>query len=95
MHNLSAPNYVEKLFGKSRKPPRLGSHEWAKGLEKPNCAVLCHRTYTIETPSAIFQTVSEGEFSELPLKIILGSSQLAMLPSVGHDGPFKGVGLVL
>ncbi len=43
----------------------MGSHEWAKGLEKPNFAVLCHRTYTIETPTAIFQTVSEEAFSEV------------------------------
>jgi hypothetical protein len=50
---------------KIEKAPRLGSHEWAKGLEKTNFAVLCHRTYTIETPSAIFQTVSEGTFSEV------------------------------
>jgi hypothetical protein len=36
-------------------------------VKKPHFAVLSHLTYTIENPSAIFQTVSEEAFYELRL----------------------------
>jgi hypothetical protein len=36
------------------KAPSWGFREWAKGMEKPHFAVLCHRTYAIENPFSYF-----------------------------------------
>ena len=34
--------------------PSLGLRQWAKGAQKPYFAVLCYRTYTIESPFSYF-----------------------------------------
>jgi hypothetical protein len=57
-YGLPGMRLLETVW-KIGKAPRLGFHEWAKGVEKSHFAALCHRTTRSRTPSAIFQTVSE------------------------------------
>jgi hypothetical protein len=44
-----------------------------EGVKEPRSAASCRQRSTVERPSAIFQTVSEGEFCELRAEGVLGS----------------------
>src|SRR5215207_3768400 len=55
---------LQKLFDKSEWAPFWGPTRAVKrGEKRPYCA-LGHQKYAIQTLTAIFQTVSEGVFSE-------------------------------
>src|SRR5829696_2270737 len=60
-----APNVVEKLFGKSGWIQDRGSESGQMGSKSNRSAASCRQRSPVEGSSAIFQTVSEGEFSEV------------------------------
>src|SRR5215211_8224729 len=47
--------------------PNRGSESGQEGSKESRSATFCRQTSPVEKPSAIFQTVSEGEFSEVRL----------------------------
>src|SRR5829696_7546899 len=62
---------LEKLFGKSEWVPNRPSEGRQERTKEARSAASCRQKRTVETPSAIFQTVSEQEFSEVRLDGIL------------------------
>src|SRR5215204_2851158 len=58
------PNVVEKLFGKSGWIQDRGSESGQMGSKSNRSSASCRQRSPVEGSSAIFQTVSEGEFSE-------------------------------
>src|ERR687893_1076716 len=68
----------------------LGPHQWAKGIEKPHFALLCHRTYTIERPFSYFP----NSFSETVWKIRMGSTVWSHESEKGGEKhPYRRFGL--
>src|SRR5215208_5735497 len=62
-----------KLFGKSERAPLWDPTSQQNGARSALIAALRYQKHTIQTPPAIFQTVSEGVFSE-----VVPSSQLSL-----------------
>src|SRR5215212_2980087 len=60
-----SPEGVENLFGKTGWVPNRGSESGQEGSKESRSAISLAPRSTAETPLAIFQTVSEGEFSEV------------------------------
>src|ERR687897_3704827 len=63
---LYSPECLEKLFGNSEWVPNRGYESGQKGSKECRSAASWRQRSALETPSAIFQTVSEEEFSEVP-----------------------------
>jgi hypothetical protein len=59
-----SPDCVEKLFGNSEWVPNGASESGQKESKESRSADFYCRSSALQTPSAIFQTVSEGVFSE-------------------------------
>ena len=57
----------EKLFGKSEWVPNRGSESGQEESKESRSAASWRQRCALKTPSAIFQTVSEGGFSEVRL----------------------------
>ncbi len=62
---LYSPNDLEKLFGNSGEGPDRSSASRQEGVKGAIYLDLPHQGLTIQEPQAIFQTVSEVEFSEV------------------------------
>jgi hypothetical protein len=56
--------FLEKPFGKSECAPLYGLPSQEIRAKETLFAALHYKKYVIQTPSAIFQTVSEEFFSE-------------------------------
>jgi hypothetical protein len=64
---LYVPNVVEKQFGNSEWVPNRGYGSGQEGSKESRSVASWRQRSALETPSALFQTVSEGEFSEVRL----------------------------
>src|SRR5215217_2261902 len=73
-HAPYSPECVEKLFGNSQWIPNRGSESGQEGSKESRSAASWRHRRVLEMPSAIFQTVSEGEFCEIRLYGVLRSS---------------------
>ena len=69
----SLKSSVEKLFGNSEWVPNRGYESGQDGSKESLSADSWHQRSALERPSAIFQTVSEGEFCELRQNGVLRS----------------------
>src|SRR5215203_3221308 len=65
--------HLPKLFGKSGWAPKEGFRRRTKGSKQSRSVASWRRRSTVERPSAIFQTVSEGEFCERRVDGVLRS----------------------
>src|SRR5215218_265726 len=72
----------EKLFGKSEWVPNRGSESGQKGSKESRSAASCGQRSVLQRASAIFQTVSEGEFSEVGLPISFSEVRHNLGPGV-------------
>src|SRR5215203_5414261 len=84
-----SPKCVEKLFGKSGWVPNRGSESGQEGSKESRSAISLAARSTAETPLAIFQTVSEGEFSEVRVERRPGPRCFLHFGAVVRFAPFK------
>src|SRR5215217_4708859 len=61
---------LPKLFGNSQWIPNRGSESGQEGSKESRSAASWRHRRVLEMPSAIFQTVSEGKFSEVRMQYL-------------------------